>query len=189
MEEQNPTQVVIWFQIPGEIRRGHMFEYLIANPKGLFNCQQRVQEGYQVQPEEEQRYVADWAPSEINYTMTKLTGEDIIEYEITMRENVKDPKRLVDILRQVKDYKVINGEWHEKPREWTISAWYKGGSAYARTFWTADNGNTIDYPSRFIHTFDTDYFQKYGVLPAKYRSELTSKSIAASLDALHCIYF
>jgi hypothetical protein len=152
-EEKIPTQVVIWFQITDANKRKHMLDYLKANPKGLWNCEQRVQEGYQVQPEKHMYYFADWPPDEITYVHTQnlvinSIESDIIEYEVTLRKEVKNPKNLVDILRQTVDWKKVDGIYNNYPREWTINAWYRGGEHHSQKFWDADTRNNLRMPIR-----------------------------------------
>lgn len=159
VEEQNPTQVMIWFGIRDETGRRHMLEYLKANPKGLWSWHQRVQAGYQVQPEKEQRSVADWVGEEIKYVRTEeikdgMTANgstaDTIEYEVNLIREAKDPKNLVDILRMAQVYTYADGVYQATPREWTINAWYRGGVHYDKFVWEADAGNTsLDVPAKF----------------------------------------
>lgn len=58
VEEQNPTQVVIWFQIADGTKREDMLTYLKGNPKYLWGCFQRVSDGFTVQPERNLEYFA-----------------------------------------------------------------------------------------------------------------------------------
>ena len=120
-EEQNPTQVVIGFQITDIKKRRDMLTYLRQNPKHLWDWFQRVRDGYTVMSEEEFKHVANWHRSEItrervNILQINDRDSDIIEYEVTLINKTKDPKNLVDVLRGSTVSRYDNREYHSDPR-------------------------------------------------------------------------
>ena len=204
------TLVNICFEIPDKHECDQVFNWLRDHPKDIWNFEKRVEKGFHTQDfKTHPQMDARWSDDDIldtQVTRLQYYGRDsnIIQYEAKLKRVSRSPDNLVNLIRRCKSTK--EGDFGD----WTIRAWYRGDiwpSLLSPSKWTADDRNDgqpyyqqyVGFNENVLHPAldrhqvamqtDTEYLANYGVLPATSKSELTSTSIAASLDALHRIYF
>ena len=127
------TCVNICFEMPDTRECDKMFEYLKEHPRDIWNYEERVRLNFHrrgFQP----TFHAHWS-SILSTKIARLNfkGSNIIQYEVTLTQDAKDPRILVDILRRCS-----NTQEGNIGSDWTIHAWYRREDEYT---WTADAGN------------------------------------------------
>ena len=128
--------VNIIFEIPDKNECDTIFKYLEYHPKDIWNYEERVKQSFHARGLET-NFDAHWTDSDILDTkVSRLTFKEnpnMIQYKVTLRQGVKDPRLLIDILRRCKSVQegIIRSNW-------TIHAWYRRED---EDTWTADAGN------------------------------------------------
>ena len=127
------TCVNICFEMPDKNSCDEMFEYLEKHPRDIWNYEERVRLNFHTRGFNT-NFHAHWS-SIMCTKVTRLNFKDanIIQYEVTLTQDAKDPRILVDILRRCSNTQEgnIGGDW-------TIHAWYRREDEGT---WTADAGN------------------------------------------------
>ena len=127
------TSVSICFELPDKDSCDRMFEYLTDHPRDIWNYEERVRQNFHARGFESQFHV-HWTDADILSTrVTRITFKDMIQYEVTLRQDANDPRLLVDILRRCN-----NTQEGNIGSDWTIHAWYRKED---EDTWTADAGN------------------------------------------------
>jgi hypothetical protein len=128
--------VNIIFEIPDKDECDSIFKYLEDHPKDIWNYEERVKQSFHAHGFET-NFDAHWTDSDILDTkVSRLTFKEnpnMIQYEVTLRQDAKDPRLLVDLLRRCKSTQEGNIS-----SNWTIHAWYRRED---EDTWTADAGN------------------------------------------------
>jgi hypothetical protein len=144
------TNVKIHFEIPDQSEYESILENLTTHPKDIWNYEERVKkewiklfftENKYADEETKKKWFAQfldkfyvhWTDDDILHTRVTQVRPNIIQYKVTLRAGVNDPRILVDLLRRCKcvEEGVVGGNWR-------IQAWYQGENEDG---WTADTGN------------------------------------------------
>ena len=149
-------KVEIYFKIPDGEECDRTFKYLQEHPKDIWDYEEHVKHVFQENYDKlltrfhtkgfEPNFTAHWTNDDVLKTQVTRLKFNIIQYKVTLREGVTDPRILVDILRRCKCVQegVVGGNWR-------IKAWYKGEN---EDEWTADtdNDDQVDYQTELQDT-------------------------------------
>ena len=128
--------VKIIFEVPDKNACDSIFKYLEDHPKDIWNYEERVKQSFHAR-DFETNFAAHWTDSDIlDAKVSRLTFKEdsnMIQYKVTLKQDAKDPRLLVDILRRCKSVQEGNIS-----SNWTIHAWYRREQ---EDQWTADAGN------------------------------------------------